>query len=580
MAKKRRSPPKPRTTRRRAAVFSGHRREIEAYCDDVLNGKIVTGQLERAAVERYRRDLDTAGSRGLYLDETDLNRTIDFIQCLKHSTGEFDGKPFLLQPWQKFVAGNIFGWKQSDDDYRRFREAFISMGRGNGKSPFMAALTNRLAILDREAKYQMQLAAVERSQAEIVFEEIWSQLDSQEAFEGRFERLGGSRKTRSAKVLLDHLLGGVIEPLGGEGRDGYNLLGFVADEIHAWKAEHHELWEKLNSSMAKRRQPLGLIITTAGDDRSILWLRVHKFSSQIARGILQEDRHFSFICEIDDVDRKACLFDESLWRKGNPNLDISVKRDGLRLFANKAKTDPVSSNEFLRYHMNIRVRSVLKVIQMALWAQGNVALPELAGLTCHGGLDLGWRNDLASLYFCFPMANRRFALRGWNWLPRHGGRDLAASPWAPWIEAKHITATDGDATDPEAIYERVKYARDTYNLASLALDPNNARAVGLHMVNTMGLNVFDFGQNCAAYNEPIREFLTALAEGRIVHGGDPVLTWAADNLVLRTNSAGLVMPDKQSADEKIDPMVAALMAFARCLYGNNQTAEPRIRFLT
>lgn len=451
------------------------------------------------------------------------------------------------------------------------------MGRGNGKSPFMAAITNRLAILDGEFRYQFQLAAVERAQAEIVFNEICEQLQSQPAFENRFEYY---RAKHGKKSIVDNALGGgVIEPLGGEGRDGYNLLGFVADEIHAWAAEHQALWEKLQSSMSKRRQPMGLVISTAGDDRSSLWLRVHAFSSKVARRITPEDGHFSFICEIDEDDRKPSLYDETLWRKGNPNLDISVKRHGLRLFANKAKNDPVIFNEWLRYHMNIRVRSVLKVINHQLWTGGGDPLPDLKGKHCHGGLDLGWRNDLASFYQCFPLPNRRFAFLGYNWLPRHGGRDLTAAPWSEWIANHHITATDGDATDPEAIYARIKQCSRDYQIGSLALDPNNARAVGLHLVNQMGLNVFDFGQNCNAYNEPIREFLTALGEGRILHGNDPVLGWAADNLVLRTNSAGLVMPAKQEADEKIDPIVAALMAFARCLYGDAPTSGPRVRTL-
>ena len=563
---------------RRVLAASGHRADIERYVDDVLSDRVVTGRLERAACERWIRDCDTAGSRGLYLDEADLNRTIDFIQLLKHSTGEFDGQPFLLQGWQKFVAGNLFAWKKREDNLRRFREAFVSMGRGNGKSPFMAALTNRTQILDNEPRSQIQLAAVERAQADIVFEEIWEQLKSQPAFEGRFERFGGAKKTRGAKVLIDHVLDAFIEPLGGEGRDGYNLLGYVADEIHAWKEEHQALWEKLQSSMSKRRQPLGLVITTAGDDRSKLWIRVHLFSSQVVSGIIDEDAHFSFICEIDEADRKASLYDESLWRKGNPNLDISVKRGGLRLFANKAKNDPVVFNEWLRYHMNIRVRSVLKVINPKQWSRGSGPLPDLTGKPCKGGLDLGWRNDLASFYLCFPMADRKFAFKGWNWIPRLGGRDLTKPPWTQWLADHHVSAGDGDATDIEDIYTRITYARNTYQLGEIAVDPNNAMAPGLHIVNNLYVPVFELRQIPPNFNEPVREFLQALNEGRILHGDDPVLAFAADNLVLRTNSAGLVMPAKDEADEKIDPIVAALMAFARCLYGD-QPVAPRVRSL-
>ena len=118
-----------------------------------------------------------------------------------------------------------------------------------------------------------------------------------------------------------------------------------------------------------------------------------------------------------------------------------------------------------------------------------------------------------------------------------------------------------------------------FAINSIAIDPANARAVGLHLKNNCGLSIWDFTQSYQNYNEPIREFLTALSEGRILHAGDPVITWAADNLVTRTNAAGLVMPDKDSADEKIDPIVAALMAFARCLFGEPAPAGPRIRSL-
>lgn len=567
---------RPRSSAVRKCRVSKHRRDLENYCDQVLDGKIVVGKLEKAAVERYRLDCDTAGARGFYWDDADFELTVSFIELLKHSAGEFAGHPFILQPWQKFVAGNLFAWKSRDTGFRRFRECFISMGRGNGKTPFMAALVNRLYIVDNEPRAYFQLAGVERSQSEICFNEIWEQLKGQFAFEGRFEKVGGKH---GRKTITDLVLNGIIEPLGTEGRDGYNLLGYVADEIHAWTDEHQPLWEKLDSSMRKRRQPLGMVISTAGDDRSKLWLRVHLFSSKVARRLIEEDRHFSFICEIDEADRKASLFDESLWRKGNPNLGISVKHEGLRLIANKAKTDPVCLNEWLRYHMNIRVRSVQKVIDMALWIKCNDKLPDLKGRQCHGATDFGWRNDLASFYLCFPLPDHKFGFKGWNWLPRLGGRDLTAAPWSTWIADGNVTATAGEATDPEAIYERVNWARKEFQIASLALDPNNARIAGLHFVNSFGMNVFDFTQNHQNYNEAIRELLTALSEGRIVHDNDPVLSWAADNLVLRTNSAGLVMPAKDEADEKIDPIVAALMAYARCLYGEPVSQGPRVRTL-
>lgn len=546
-----------------AEYRSKHEAEVERYVDDVISGRNIAGELERAAVERYRNDIATAEERGIYHDPRAADRAIDFMQLQKHTTGEFDGKPFVLFPYQKFIVWNLFGWRRCEDGLRRFRKCFYSVGRGNGKSPFAALLTLTLTCYDQplEPRAELVLSATERRQTKYVADEIARMIRRQPALKRRFE------------IYKDRIVytqnGTYIEQLGKEAKskDGMNLHAFVADELHEWREEHRGVLDKLQTSMGKRRQPLEIIITTAGSDQSVIWIEIYEDACKVVRGFYENDRWFVFICQMDDGDDP---FDEDVWAKGNPNLDVSVKRDYLRGLAEEARHNPVKLNQFLRYHMNVRVRSLVKVIDPKLWAEAEISLPDLSGRTCCAGLDMGWRDDLASLSVCYQLGNKEhplFALKSWSFIcSETEKRDLTMPPWAGWIRDGHLTVTEGNTTDPQAIYRAVGELRERSELRTLALDPNNARAIGIHLANDMGIEVFDFFQTTRKYNEPLQTLLTLLQDGKIIHDGNPVLAWAADNLVLKTDAAGLCMPDKLRSADKIDPMVAAIMALSECLF--------------
>ena len=547
--------------------------EVDQYIDDVMSGRKIVGELERCAVERHLQDLGQAGkaSSEYFFDPAAANRVIAFMQLQVHTTGEFDGKPFILLPYQKFVVWCLFGWKRKVDGLRRFRKAYYSIGRGNGKSPFAALLTLVLACYDDppEPRAEIVIAATERGQTRFVADEIRRMVERQKALRKRFT----SYKQRIVYEPNDM----VIEQLGKEAKskDGMNLHAFVADELHEWREEHRGVLDKLQTAMGKRRQPMEIYITTAGSDQSVIWIDIYEDACKVARGIYENDRWFVFICQMDEGDDP---FDEAVWSKANPNLDISVKRDYLRGMAQEAEHNAGILNKFLRYHMNVRVRSDVKAIDPKLWAAGTIELPELLNRMCASGLDLGWRDDLASLALCFPMkAKKDFPLgeneqpkyffRQWSWIcAETDKRDLTQQPWAGWIRSGRLIVTPGNTTDPAAIFKQIDIVRKLYDLKSIALDPNNARAPGIHLVNEMGLNVFEFFQTCRKYNEPTQLMLTLLQNGGLQHDGDPLFAWTADNLVLKTDAAGLVMPDKTRSSDKIDPMVAAIMALSECLF--------------
>jgi phage terminase large subunit-like protein len=564
-SRKRQKPAGPRPT-------DDHPADIARYIAGVLDGSIVVGRMVRRAVERHVRDLKRADKGWDYhFDEAAALRAIGFIQALKLSSGEFQGQPFILELWQKFIIWCVFGWKHVSDNLRRFREVFLTLGRGNGKTPLAAAIILLLAFFDHptEPVAQVKIAATKRGQADLCFTECNQFIDQSPALRQRVER------TKWSIVWKPN--GSTIQPLGKEDTksgDGFNLHAAVIDELHAWTDELKDLWAKIETALGKRRQPLRIVITTAGSDRSKLWLRVYKHSSQVLRRVFSDDAHFGFIAQIDEAEGDLPgddPFDPNCWVKANPNLGISVNPDFLHRKAKKAKYDVTELHELKRYHLNVRVRAREKPIDLALWnACGEQPLPDLNRKPCYGGIDLGWRDDLASFYLVFPLDNGEYAMRGVSWICQESQRDLTAEPWFSWIRAGLLRVTPGDTTDPEAIYAEVKRAKRQYRLESVAIDRNNAMAVGVHIKNTLGVELYEFTQSTRKYNEPLRILLDLIKDRKLLHGGDGLLTWAADNLCIRSDSAGLWMPDKAASDEKIDPMVAMIMGLSEALYATKR----------
>jgi phage terminase large subunit-like protein len=537
-----------------------HAPGIRAYVDGVLSGKITAGRLVIAAVERYECDRYAAGARGYTHSAQHANYAINFIELLQHSTGEFAGKPFLLSPWQKFIIWNLFGWLNEAKE-RRFRWAFISVGRGNGKSPFAAAIANLLTFADRplEPRAQTYLYATKEKQAkDIVFAEIRNQIRRSPAL---------SRKVKINSRRIHAPDESHIEPCGSDSttNDGLIPHGAIIDELHEWKSWHRGLFDTIETGMHKRRSAMAIQITTAGTDESELWAEQHDYSTKVVNGVVSADEHFSFIAQVDADDD---ILDESCWPKANPNLGVSVKIERLRPLAEKALHLPTAAQAFRRYHANYQTVSFYKLIPPAVWNNCAGRLPpedELNQVGAFLGFDWGWRDDLAAMAIVWPLESDpdkppHYAIDCTVWIPEECNRNLQLEPWRSWIESGLIQVTSGNTTDIEACYAHLDDLLDRYQIAAMAADPHNCIEFLQRCLRHYGLPVYEFAQNCTRYNEPTRYFVTALLEGRIRHGGHKLLGWAADNITVREDSRGYIMPNKMKSTDKIDPIVATIMA--------------------
>ncbi|MCA9011528.1 MAG: terminase large subunit [Planctomycetaceae bacterium] len=548
---------------------------VDKFCTDTLNGKRPAGQLQIAAVRRYRKDIKEQHRHGWYFDQRRAELSVAFLPLLCHTKGEFDGKPFIPSPWQVFIIWNLFGWRRADGT-RRFRRAHIEIARKNGKSTLAAAIMLLCFVLDGEPCSEIYCAATKRDQAAIVWDEACRMVARRPYLSSRIKPL----ESKKQLLLPD---GSKFLPLAADGKtaDGLNPHCVCFDELHAWQARHEEFHAKLTTGSGSRRQPLFFTITTAGDDRAALWIRERDYCSKVVTGDAIDDSLFVFICCIDDADNPL---DPEVWEKANPNLGVSVKLEYLEELAAKAAIVAAALNEFRRYHCNQKVESLQRAITDQLWAVGAEPLPNLGGRNLYLGIDLGWRNDIAAISGTFPplVGSGKYYWKSWGWIPEKTERDLTAEPWATWIQNKSLTVTKGNTTDTASMMKLIMQLKQIYNLKTIALDGNNAREFGTQLM-ARGFKVYEFDQTCRSYNEPMRKMLELLEAGQLIHGDDPLLSFAASNLITFTNSEGLTRPSKQSSPEKIDPIVAGIMSLSEALFAaarDKDTGDgPRIRIV-
>lgn len=554
------------------------RRSVEQYIDQVLSQKRPAGKLEMLALERHLRDAKEAKSRGLTFDWQHATHAINWFPLLRHPRGQAAGQPFELVPAQQTVVALLFGWRRRENGLRRFRRAFYSVARGNGKSPFAAGVVSKLLCADDPIALGAECVccATTRSQAH---EYVWSQVKDFLANQPALAKRSRLLRDRIEFVVAN--LKGTLRALGADGgnADGGNLHAAVVDELHAFKNtfSHRDLIDKIETGMGKRVQDLLIYITTAGNDQSVLWRQKYDYVEKILTNVVEDDSFFGYIFAADTTDDP---FDESIWIKANPLLGIAVDLESMRAMAREARVSPAKLNAFKRYKLNLMVSSILKAIDPAKWQRSNGPLPDLDGRVCHGGLDLGWSNDLAAWSLVFPPqfeSDPYYALTH-AWLPRDCPHDLTSEPWARFIANGSLTITDSETTDDAAITERIVADSKRYSLQTVAADPANARVMLNRLANEHSLNVFEFTQSHRFYHEPFKRLCETVAQSQLVHAGDPLLAWAADNVVLSTNSKGHNMPTKQRSLGKIDPFVALLMAYSECLFAET-SPTPRARLL-
>lgn len=504
-----------------------------------------------------------------HYDKAKADRAVKFIENLCHTKGKWAGKRFWLLPWQEQLIRDIFGIVKPDG-YRQFRTAFVEICKKVGKSELAAAVALYLLYADNEPSAEVYGAAADRQQASIVFDVAKQMVEMSPAL------LKRSKLMTATKRIVNYGNSGYYQVLSAEvgGKHGFSVSGLVFDEIHT--QPNRQLYDVLTKGSSDARQnPLHFIITTAGTDRHSIAYELHTKAVDILEGRRVDPTFYPVVYGLkDDEDWE----DEANWYKVNPSLGYTVDIERLRDAYREAKQNPADEVTFKWLRLNMWVSSTVAWIPDAIFMKGNeeIDLASLEGRDCYGGLDLSSTGDITALVLMFPPRDEdeKYILLPFFWVPEETipQRVKAASvPYDIWEKQGYLLSTEGNVIHYDFIEKFINDLAEKYHIVEIAVDRWNATQM-IQNLEGDGFTMVPFGQGFASMSGPTKDFYRLLMEGQIIHGGHPVLRWMAGNVVVDTDPAGNIKVTKAKSKEKIDGIVAAIMALDRCI--RNQT-EPQ-----
>jgi len=487
-----------------------------------------------------------------------------FPKYLKHTKGRWAGKPFYLLPWQHDMVSKLFG-TVNEDGTRQYQTVYCEVPKKNGKSELAAGIALYLLFADREPGAEIYSAASDRDQASIVFNVAAQMVRYSRALSSRCKIVDSTKR-------IVHNNSSFYRVLSSEAysKHGYNVHGVIFDELHTQPTR--DLWDVLTKGSGDARtQPVFFAITTAGFDRHSVCWEVHEYARQVRDGIINDPTFLPVLYYAEDDDDWT---DQKVWEKCNPSM-TSLYEDGdgiltpktITAACRRARDNPLEENTFRRLRLNQWVKQESRFLPMAKWdACGDPFDPKtLYGKTCYAGLDLASSIDIAAFVLAFEGEDDLAYFLPYFWVPEENIEKRAKKdkvPYDQWVRDGFLKATPGNVIDYATIRHDINELSKQYEIRELAFDRWGAVEMSQNLTDD-GFAMVEFGQGYRSMSPPTKELLKRVMAGDIRHGGHPVLRWMADNVVVTTDPAENVKPDKGKSTERIDGIVASIMALDR-----------------
>lgn len=506
-----------------------------------------------------------------HYDKSRADYAVAFVELLKHTKGQWFGKPFKLMPWQEKIIRDLFGTIKANG-YRQFNTAYVEIPKKNGKSELAAAVALLLTCGDGEERAEVYGCAADRAQASIVFDVAVDMIRQNPALSKRVKIL------TSQKRIIYQPTNSFYQVLSAEAysKHGLNSSAVVFDELHA--QPNRKLFDVMTKGAGDARtQPLFFLITTAGNDTNSICYEQHQKALDIIEGRKHDKTFYPLIYGIKQDDDWT---DPEVWKKANPSLGITIAEEKVVAACDSAKQNLAEENSFRQLRLNQWVKQAVRWMPMDKWDACSFKADEdsLRGRVCYGGLDLSSTTDLTSFVLVFPPEDEddKFVILPYYWVPEdtldlrvkrdHVNYDL-------WAKQGYIQTTEGNVVHYGFIEKFVEELGEKYNIREIAFDRWGAVQM-VQNLEGMGFTVVPFGQGFKDMSPATKELMKLTLEQKLAHGGHPVLRWNMDNIFIRTDPAGNIKADKEKSTEKIDGAIATIMALDRAIRcGNDNGAS-------
>ena len=541
---------------------------------NVTKGKLNSGLRRIQACQRFLDEIRKSLNDPKYpwvFDAVKAQRPIDFIeQFLKPTKGDYDKMELL--PWQCFIQANIYGWVSRKTGLRRFREALVVVGQGNGKSTMIAGNAAYGLTKDGERGVEIYCLANSKEQARIIYNECAAQVGASPLM---------SKHVRVTKLGMFHDgSNSSFRPLASDSKnlDGRNVHIGVFDEIHEFR--DYKLINVIKGKTKKRKQPLIIYITTLGTVLDGPLMDFYTLGCGILDGTgaiskRAADRFFAYIDEIDENDQPE---DFRHWGKANPSLGKLLRLEDLKDEWERVKSIPAEKNNFINKQLNIFTNVDELSFLDAKTIKKNrreIDAAALQGCRCYGGFDLAETEDFTSACLLFPLPENDFFVLSHSWVP-HGKvkANREKLEWGHMQSMGWLTVTDMDYVDYNLMYGWYLEQRGKYRIESIGYDPAKAFQLVQAMTGE-GFAMNAVRQGELTLTGPLDSLKERFLDGQIIHNGNALFEWCLTNVKLSKRSVNATyLPTKRNRNRKIDGFAALLNAYAEYLRRNPAHIPP------
>ena len=535
------------------------------YAREVVSGKRIAGPHVRGQCARHLRDIEDGHKRGLVWNVEESEKAQGFYaDVLKLNGGDFEGKPFELLPWQKFVVGSLFGW-QGADGYRRFRVAYVETAKGSGKSPLAAGIGMKGLVADNEPRAEVYSAATKKDQAMILFRDAVAMVDQSPELSKRLTKSGTGERCWNLAYMAK---GAFFRPISSDdGQSGPRPHIGLIDELHEHKT--NTVVEMMRAGTKSRRQALIFMITNAGHSRMGPCWSYHEYGAKVAAGELEDDAFFPFVCGLDESDDPFA--DESCWPKANPSLQ-DADLPGMKYIREQVvESKGMPSKEAIVRRLNFCQWTDAESpwISGEVWrgAQREFDWQDLRGRRAVAGLDLSSTTDLTALVFLVEPETdgEPWHIVPFCWLPEVELERKAETdrvPYTRWKAEGLLETTPGRAISKRYVLQRLSGLCDFFDVLMVGYDRWRIEDLK-SLADSEGITLPEMkavGQGYRDFSPALETFERMLLNGEIAHNGHKVMDWCMRNAVTEQDAAENRKLSKDKATGRIDLAVAAVMA--------------------